>query len=122
MKPSQLTRPELFACRNLRVGISGRAILPAIELTIKSGQFWAVVGRNGAGKSTTLKAVMGLVAAESGSIGFDGGTIGGAKPFAIAGPKPVPAPGRTFRTAVARGSTASSGRRDSASAQCATRG
>ena len=61
MKPSQLTRPELFACRELRVGISGRAILPAIELTIESGQFWAVIGRNGAGKTTWLKTLVGLL-------------------------------------------------------------
>jgi zinc transport system ATP-binding protein len=68
MKPSPLARPELFACRNLRVGISGRAILPAIELTIQSGQFWAVVGRNGAGKTTWLKTLVGLLPPITGSV------------------------------------------------------
>ena len=61
MKAAELSRPELFACRGLRVGIAGRAILPAIDLTIKAGQFWAVVGRNGAGKTTWLRTLLGLL-------------------------------------------------------------
>jgi len=61
MKLLELSRPELFACRGLRVGISGRAILPPIDLTIEAGQFWAVVGRNGAGKTTWLRTLLGLL-------------------------------------------------------------
>lgn len=61
MKASELTRPELFTCEQLRVGIAGRAILPPIGLTVKAGQFWAVVGRNGAGKTTWLKTLLGLL-------------------------------------------------------------
>ncbi len=68
MKPSELTRPELFACRALRVGIAGRAILPAIDLTLESGQVWAVVGRNGSGKTTWLKTLLGLLPPVSGSV------------------------------------------------------
>jgi len=68
MKPSDLTRPQLFACQSLRVGNAGRAILPAIDLTIESGQFWAVVGRNGAGKTTWLKTLLGLLPPISGSV------------------------------------------------------
>jgi len=68
MQASELKRPELFACRNLRVGIAGRAILPAIDLSVASGQFWAVVGRNGAGKTTWLKTLVGLLEPVSGSV------------------------------------------------------
>ena len=68
MKASELTRPALFACEQLRVGISGRAILPPIGLTVKAGQFWAVVGRNGAGKTTWLKTLLGLVPPVSGRV------------------------------------------------------
>jgi zinc transport system ATP-binding protein len=64
----ELTRPELFACEQLRVGISGRALLPPIELTVKAGQFWAVVGRNGAGKTTWLKTLLGLLPPISGRV------------------------------------------------------
>jgi zinc transport system ATP-binding protein len=68
MKPSELSRPELFSCQQLRVGISGRAILPAIDLTIAAGQFWAVIGRNGAGKTTWLKTLVGLLPPVSGNV------------------------------------------------------
>jgi zinc transport system ATP-binding protein len=60
-KTEQLVRPDLLACRELRVGIAGRAILPPIDLTVGAGQFWAVVGRNGAGKTTWLRTLLGLL-------------------------------------------------------------
>jgi len=68
MKTGELSRPELFSCHQLRVGFSGRAILPAVDLTIAAGQFWAVVGRNGAGKTTWLKTLLGLLPPVSGSV------------------------------------------------------
>ena len=68
MKTSELTRPELFSCDQLRVGIAGRAILPPLALTVKTGQFWAVVGRNGAGKTTWLKTLLGLLPPVSGRV------------------------------------------------------
>jgi zinc transport system ATP-binding protein len=68
MRATELTRPELFACEQLRVGIAGRAILPPIGLTVKAGQFWAVVGRNGAGKTTWLKTLLGLLPPVSGHV------------------------------------------------------
>lgn len=68
MKAAELTRPDLFECQALRVGIAGRAILPALDLTVKSGQFWAIVGRNGAGKTTWLRTLLGLLPAVSGRV------------------------------------------------------
>lgn len=68
MPPGELLRPELFRCQRLRVGFSGRAILPTIELTLAAGQFWAVVGRNGSGKTTWLKTLLGLLPPVSGSV------------------------------------------------------
>ncbi len=65
---SELSRPELFRCRDLRVGIAGRAILPAIDLSINSGQFWAVIGRNGAGKTTWLRTLLGLLPPVAGRV------------------------------------------------------
>ena len=44
----------------------------------------AILGRNGAGKSTTLKTIMGLLPAQAGEIRFDGKAIRGAKPYDIA--------------------------------------
>ena len=68
MKAAELTRPDLFECEALRFGIAGRAILPALDLTVKSGQFWAIVGRNGAGKTTWLRTLLGLLPAVSGRV------------------------------------------------------
>jgi branched-chain amino acid transport system ATP-binding protein len=54
----------------------GRAhILFDVGLQIRRGEVMAVLGRNGAGKSTTMKTIMGLVRASSGVIEFDGSRI-----------------------------------------------
>ncbi len=54
----------------------GRAhILFDLELAARRGEVAVLLGRNGAGKSTTLKTIMGLVAAESGEVRFDGRSI-----------------------------------------------
>jgi zinc transport system ATP-binding protein len=58
---TSLSRPDLFECQRLRVGIAGRALLPPLDLTIRAGEFWAVVGRNGAGKTTWLRTLLGLL-------------------------------------------------------------
>ena len=63
-----LDRPALFECQNLRVGIGGRALLPALNLTIRAGEFWAVVGRNGAGKTTWLRTLLGLLPPIAGNV------------------------------------------------------
>jgi len=62
----------------------GRAhILFDVALHVDPGEVVALMGRNGAGKSTTLKAVMGLVAQRSGSIHFEGRSIEALEPFEI---------------------------------------
>ncbi len=62
----------------------GRAhILAEIALEAAPGEVVALLGRNGAGKSTTLKAIMGLVRPAAGTITFDGASIGGLSPHVI---------------------------------------
>jgi len=54
----------------------GRAhILADVALRVDKGEVVALLGRNGAGKSTTMKTVMGLVRAENGEVRFDGTAI-----------------------------------------------
>lgn len=63
----------------------GRAhILQGVGFSMDRGEVLALMGRNGAGKSTTMKAVMGLVAPQSGRVVFDGQPIAGREPFEIA--------------------------------------
>jgi branched-chain amino acid transport system ATP-binding protein len=63
----------------------GRAhILHGVTLTVHAGQVHVLLGRNGAGKSTTMKAIMGLVPPSDGRVEFLGQDITGREPFEIA--------------------------------------
>jgi branched-chain amino acid transport system ATP-binding protein len=59
-------------------------ILFDVSLKVERNEVVALLGRNGAGKSTTLKTLMGVVRPRSGSIKFDGEEIAGKKSHAIA--------------------------------------
>ncbi|MES2714871.1 MAG: ABC transporter ATP-binding protein [Pseudomonadota bacterium] len=59
-------------------------ILFGVGLEVRRGEVVALMGRNGAGKSTTLKAVMGMLARRSGAVQFMGRDINRAEPHAIA--------------------------------------
>ncbi|MET0905126.1 MAG: ABC transporter ATP-binding protein [Bradyrhizobiaceae bacterium] len=54
--------------------------LKGISLSVKAGQLVALIGANGAGKSTTLRAISGLVPSRSGQMMFDGDDITGVGP------------------------------------------
>ena len=59
-------------------------ILFDVSLRVERNEVVALLGRNGAGKSTTLKSLMGVVMPRSGSILFDGAEVAGKKSHAIA--------------------------------------
>lgn len=58
----------LLSCQRLLVGYQGRAILPPVELSIRRGELWAVIGRNGAGKTTWLRTLLGLLPPVAGEV------------------------------------------------------
>ena len=63
----------------------GRAhILADVALEVAAGEVMVLLGRNGAGKSTTMKAIMGLVRPSAGRVAFEGRDIAGMEPFEIA--------------------------------------
>ena len=59
-------------------------ILFDVSMHVERNEVVALLGRNGAGKSTTLKSLMGVVTPRSGSVKFDGAEIAGRKSHAIA--------------------------------------
>jgi branched-chain amino acid transport system ATP-binding protein len=63
----------------------GRAhILHGVSLALAKGEVLCLLGRNGAGKSTTMKAIMGLVPPSAGVVLLDGQELAGQPPHAIA--------------------------------------
>jgi len=62
----------LLEVSKLRVGYSGVLALSDVSLNVPAGKIVALVGGNGNGKSTTLRAIAGLNALDSGSIRFNG--------------------------------------------------
>jgi len=63
----------------------GRAhILDGVSFDVAPGEVHVLLGRNGAGKSTTMKAIMGLVPPSAGRVAFLGRPIAGLEPFEIA--------------------------------------
>src|SRR5450755_3677611 len=62
----------------------GRAqVLFGVSLAVGAGECVALVGRNGAGKSTTMKAIMGLMAKRRGRVAFRGHDISALAPYRI---------------------------------------
>jgi branched-chain amino acid transport system ATP-binding protein len=59
-------------------------ILYDLDLEVGRGEVVALMGRNGAGKSTTLKTIMGLVGRRRGKVCFDGRDISALEPYRIA--------------------------------------
>lgn len=57
-------------------------VLHDLSLAVDDDQLVVLIGRNGAGKSTTLKSIMGIVTPRSGSVVFDGEDITGYEPHA----------------------------------------
>jgi zinc transport system ATP-binding protein len=58
----------LLRCEDLVVGYGGQALLPPCSVEIRRGTLLLIVGRNGSGKSTFFKTVLGLIPAVSGRI------------------------------------------------------
>jgi branched-chain amino acid transport system ATP-binding protein len=64
--------------------VYGRShVLHGVSLTARAGEVVSLLGRNGAGKSTTLKAIVGLVDVPRGEIALDGRALRGLPPHAI---------------------------------------
>jgi branched-chain amino acid transport system ATP-binding protein len=79
-----MSREVMLGVENLCGWYGAAQILYDLTLEVGRGEVVAFMGRNGAGKSTTLKAIMGLLPHRSGTVRFQGRDISRLKPFEIA--------------------------------------
>lgn len=75
---------KLLAIDDLRVAYGAVEAVRGVSLDVAKGEVVALLGANGAGKSSLLNAVMGLIPGTSGQIGFRGDSIVGLPPEKIA--------------------------------------
>ena len=73
----------MLSLREVHVHIGKLHILQGVSLEVKSGESAALLGRNGVGKTTTLRSIMGLVARSRGVIEFDGFDLARCQPHII---------------------------------------
>ena len=74
---------SLLEIKDLRVSYGGIEALKGISFHVEEGQIVTLIGANGAGKSTTLRAISGLAPVKSGTILYDGQAINGLNPQRI---------------------------------------
>ena len=74
----------LLSVSGLEAGYDGSQVLFGVDLDIGSGEVVSLMGRNGMGKTTFVRAVMGLLRATAGRIVFEGASIAAEPPFRVA--------------------------------------
>ncbi|HEX3181865.1 MAG TPA: ABC transporter ATP-binding protein [Beijerinckiaceae bacterium] len=79
-----MSETALLAVSRLNAFYGAAHILFDLAFEVRAGEVVALMGRNGAGKSTTLKSVMGLIERKTGAISFAGEDISHVRPHEIA--------------------------------------
>ncbi len=74
----------MLSVDNLSAWYGAARILYGLSFEVGRGEVVALMGRNGAGKSTTMRAIMGLIPERAGAVRFNGADISRLKPFEIA--------------------------------------
>ncbi|MFC7249277.1 ABC transporter ATP-binding protein [Halomicroarcula sp. GCM10025324] len=65
----------MLTCTNLTVGYGSTPILRDVDLHVEEGEVVGVIGKNGVGKTTLMKAIVGLLDPDTGSVEYDGTDI-----------------------------------------------
>jgi ABC-type branched-subunit amino acid transport system ATPase component/ABC-type branched-subunit amino acid transport system permease subunit len=71
-------------CRDLTASYGSLQVLFGVDLEVAEGEIVALLGTNGAGKSTVFKAITGLLTGTTGTVELDGRSIAGEEPFTVA--------------------------------------
>jgi branched-chain amino acid transport system ATP-binding protein len=74
----------LLTISGLTAGYGDQQVLFGFDLTVGAGEVASLLGRNGMGKTTAVRALMGLLPISGGRVSFDGRSIAGSPPFRIA--------------------------------------
>ncbi|HEX3404565.1 MAG TPA: branched-chain amino acid ABC transporter ATP-binding protein/permease [Acetobacteraceae bacterium] len=74
---------SILQLQKVRAGYAGSLVLTDLDLTVHEGEAVALLGRNGVGKTTMLRAISGTVQKSAGQITMDGKDITHARPFEI---------------------------------------
>jgi branched-chain amino acid transport system ATP-binding protein len=74
----------MLTVEKLEAGYDSARVLFGVDLEVKAGEVVTLMGRNGMGKTTLVKAVMGLLRPSAGSVRFEGRALTGAPPFRVA--------------------------------------
>src|SRR4051794_573758 len=77
-------RASMLSLRAIDAGYDDALTLRGVSLEVERGEIVAMIGANGAGKSTTLRTICGFLRPRKGAIEFDGRTISGLTPDRIA--------------------------------------
>ena len=75
----------LLEVKNIEVSYRSKPVLHGVSLELDAGGMLGILGANGAGKTTILRAISGLTSVTSGEICFQGRRIDGLLPYAVAG-------------------------------------
>jgi branched-chain amino acid transport system ATP-binding protein len=73
----------LLELKNIVAGYGSIMALKGISLSVREGSIVSLIGANGAGKSTTMRTIMGLVSLREGKIRFKGAPLSGTKPYQV---------------------------------------
>lgn len=93
-----MANSELLALRGVHAHYGKSHILHGVDFSLNRGEVVSLLGRNGSGRSTTMKTVMGLVSPTAGEVLLNGRDLAGQRPYAIcrAGIGYVPEERETF--------------------------
>jgi branched-chain amino acid transport system ATP-binding protein len=74
----------MLAVENLEAAYGPSQVLFGVSLAVQAGQVATLLGRNGMGKTTTVRAIMGLLPPRAGAVRFEGRPIHGLPPYRVA--------------------------------------
>jgi branched-chain amino acid transport system ATP-binding protein len=74
----------MLSVENLRAGYGAAPVLFDVSFTVAPGEVVTLIGRNGMGKTTTLRTIMGLLPAQGGCVAFGGLSLTGAPSYRVA--------------------------------------